>query len=84
MRGASVMAAYYGTEEQASVDEGQWLHTGDVGEWLANGALKVVDRKEQIVPLRTGDKVAPRVVEQVYRDCPFVHQVTLKLKPLHP
>ena len=63
-------------ERTASVmDEEGWFHTGDVGELLPNGTLRIIDHKKLVFKLSRGEYVAPDKVEQIYQASSFIAQV---------
>ena len=64
VRGEAVMNGYWRDPESSAktVIDG-WLHTGDVGEFDADGYLKITDRKKDIIVLSGGDNVSPARVE---------------------
>ncbi|XP_043103110.1 long-chain-fatty-acid--CoA ligase 1 [Puntigrus tetrazona] len=77
IRGHSVFRGYLKDEERTgeALDADGWLHTGDVGQWLPNGTLRIVDRKKHIFKLSQGEYIAPEKIENVYTRCVSVLQV---------
>jgi len=53
------------------------LLTGDVGEWTAARALKLVDRKKDIVITAGGTNVSPSRVENLLRASPYISEAAV-------
>jgi len=77
LKGPSVFKGYLHDPEKTAetIDEDDWLHTGDIGEWLPNGTLKIIDRKKNIFKLSQGEFIAPEKIQNVYLRSPFIAQV---------
>ena len=76
VRGAVVMRGYRGRPDltRAVLAADGWLRTGDVGAWADDGALRVVDRMDDLV-ISGGVNVSPTEVEAVLRAHPAVGDV---------
>ena len=61
------------------MDSEGWFHTGDVGEFLPNGTLRIIDQKKLVFKLSRGEYVAPDKVEQIYKASSYIDQVARNL-----
>jgi long-chain acyl-CoA synthetase len=75
-KGPNLMLGYYKDSEKTAevIDSEGWFHTGDIG-ILDQGFLKITDRKKEIFKLSTGKYVAPQVVENQFKESPFIEQL---------
>jgi long-chain acyl-CoA synthetase len=77
IRGHNVFAGYHERPEAtaAAIVDG-WFRSGDLGSKDADGFLRIVDRKKDLI-LRGGYNVYPREVEEVLVRHPAVEQVAV-------
>jgi long-subunit acyl-CoA synthetase (AMP-forming) len=76
-RGDFVMLGYRNQPEQTAetVDRDGWLHTGDIGEIDADGYLKIVDRKKEIIINAAGKNMSPANIEAAIKSAsPLIGQ----------
>jgi long-chain acyl-CoA synthetase len=76
-RGPMVMSEYFNDPVRTSdaLDQDGWLHSGDIGCWLEDGHLRILDRKKNIFKLSNGEYVQPEKLEQLYVQSKYVAQI---------
>ncbi len=77
-RGGGVLRGYHNNPEAtAEVFTDGWFHTGDIGE-LANGYLKITDRKKDLIKTSGGKYVAPQKIEVIFSaECPWAGHIVV-------
>lgn len=74
-KGPCVMSGYFNKPaETADVLKDGWFCTGDIGEFDAQGRLKITDRKKDIIATSGGKKVSPQNIENLLTNDPLFSQ----------
>lgn len=74
VKGNNISLGYYMMEEKTKEEYGAdgFFHTGDIGQFMSDGSIRIVDRKKNLVKLKGGEYIALENMEMVYGNSPFV------------
>ena len=74
----ALMKEYYKnpTASAEAIKDG-WFHTGDIGEFTANGYLRITDRKKDILITSGGKNVAPQKIENLAKTKPHISHLVV-------
>lgn len=73
-RGPCIASGYYKLPEKtkSDFDSDGFFHTGDIGQFTADGCIQIVDRKKNLVKLKGGEYVAVEAMESAFSDSAYV------------
>lgn len=76
-RGFNTFKGYFKAPEKTkeTMDEDGWVYTGDIGQILPNGALRIIDRKKNIFKLAQGEYIAAEKLEIAFSKLEIVKQI---------
>jgi len=76
IKSSMMFSGYYKEPEKTAemFDKNGWLKTGDLGSLDADGFLKIVGRKKEIIVLSSGKNVAPTLLENFLKENHLISQ----------
>lgn len=80
--GDNVAMGYYEQDEKTreefyEEDGRRWFRTGDIGEVEADGVIRIIDRKKDLVKLQHGEYISFGKVESILKTCPIVENICM-------
>ena len=75
-RGGNIFRGYLNDPERTAetLDDEGFLHSGDIGELDADGYLKIVDRKKELIITAGGKNISPANLEAALKAFPLIGQ----------
>lgn len=85
LKGLPIMKEYFDNPEETAkaITPDGWFKTGDIGEFDANGHLKIIDRVKNLVKMQGGEYIALEKLESVYRGAQTVANVMIDADSEH-
>ena len=77
VRGNNITKGYYMMEDKTKevYEADGFFHTGDIGQFMSDGSIRIVDRKKNLVKLKGGEYIAIENMEMCYGNSPFVDAI---------
>jgi len=77
VKGNNVSLGYYRMPEKTKevFDDDGWFHTGDIGQFMEDGSIRIVDRVKNLIKMKGGEYIAVENMEMTYGNSKFVDAV---------
>ncbi len=77
--GGNIFRGYLNDPERTieALDAERWMHTGDIGELDAEGYLRIVDRKKELIITAGGKNISPANLEAALKSSPLIGQAAV-------
>lgn len=71
-----VFVGYWGKPEKTAetMTEDGWLMTGDVGEWVDDKWVRIIDRIKHIIITAGGKNISPSEIENTLKTSPYINE----------
>lgn len=79
VRGDSVMKGYWHDDmaTKSCIDDNNWFHTGDIGEFTTTGSLKITGRIKSIIVTSGGKNISPAPIEDLIRMIEYIDHIAI-------
>jgi long-chain acyl-CoA synthetase len=79
VRGSDLFEGYWNNPElkKQVFDQDGWFHTGDVGVWGPDGALRLLGRPQDFIVVLGGQRIYPTHIENNLRSSPYISEVVV-------
>jgi long-chain acyl-CoA synthetase len=79
VRGDSVMKGYWHDDmaTKRCIDDNNWFHTGDIGEFTTKGSLKITGRIKSIIVTSGGKNISPSPIEDMIRMSEYIDHIAI-------
>jgi len=76
-QGENIFSGYYKDSKatKAAFTDDGWFKTGDIGQWVDDKFLKIIDRKKNIIVTSGGKNIPPQNIEQKFGAEPLIEHL---------
>mmetsp|Transcript_33410 Transcript_33410/g.76986 ORF Transcript_33410/g.76986 Transcript_33410/m.76986 type:complete len:248 (+) Transcript_33410:1489-2232(+) len=77
VKGSNIGIGYYMLPDKTKevFQEDGFFQTGDIGQFMSDGSIRIVDRKKNLIKLKGGEYIAVEKMEMVYGNSNFVDAI---------